>query len=273
MIIRGVTYLDILFIGDIVGRPGRKAVKGVLNDLKSNYKIDFVIANGENAAGGTGLTKKVAIELFNMGIDCLTMGNHVWDKKEIFDFINEEHRIVRPGNYPEGTPGCGSTILLKNNKKIGIINVSGRVFMDTLDCPFKTVERELINIKKHTNIIIVDFHAEATSEKVAMAWFLDGKVTAVLGTHTHVQTADERILPRDTAYITDVGMTGPYNSVLGIKADLVLKKFITQLPVSFKLAAGDKIFNGVVLNVDDKTGKAREIKRINLLIKSDEEKE
>lgn len=258
--------MNLLFIGDIVGRPGRKTVKSILSKLILKYNINFVVANGENAAGGAGLTKKVAEELFNNGIDCLTMGNHTWDNKEIFEFIDDERRVIRPANYPPDTPGNGYTILRKDNMKLGIVNLLGRVFMNPLNCPFITVEQILQELKKTTEIIIIDFHAEATSEKMAMGWFLDGKATAVLGTHTHIQTADERILPGGTGYITDVGMTGPRNSILGVKSDLVIRKFITQLPVSFKVASGENIFNGVLLKIDDKSKKVYEVKRINIQV-------
>ncbi len=258
--------LNILFIGDIVGRPGRRTVRNILSKLIFKHNINFVIANGENAAGGAGLTKKVAEELFDIGIDCLTLGNHTWDNKEIFKFINNEERIVRPANYPLETPGNGFAVLEKGNIKLGIMNLLGRVFMNPLNCPFKAAEQILEELKDIVDIIIVDFHAEATSEKMAMGWFLDGKVTAVLGTHTHIQTADDRILPGGTGYITDVGMTGPYNSILGVQPELVIKKFITQLPVSFKVASGESIFNGVLLKIDEKSKKVNEIKRINIQV-------
>ncbi|HHY13762.1 MAG TPA: TIGR00282 family metallophosphoesterase, partial [Thermoanaerobacterales bacterium] len=253
-------------IGDIVGRPGRRTVKNVIEELIFKYNVDFIIANGENSAGGAGITKNVAEELFDYKIDCLTMGNHTWDNKEIFDFIEEETRIVRPANYPPETPGRGYIILDKNDIKIGIINLLGRVFLPPLNCPFQEVKTILKKIKDEADIIIVDFHAEATSEKMAMGWFLDGKVSAVLGTHTHVQTADERILPRGTGYITDVGMTGPVNSVLGVRHELVVNKFITQLPTRFKVASGDTMFNGAIIETNIKDGKANRIIRINFQI-------
>ena len=256
--------MNILMIGDIVGRPGRKAVEAMIEKLIKNYQVNFVMANGENAAGGVGITKSVALDLFHMGIDVLTMGNHVWDKKEIFDFIDQETRIIRPLNYPGYPPGKGSGLFSVKNSisKIAVINISGRVFMHDLDCPFRAVDEEINKLKKTTPIIIVDFHAEATSEKIAMGWYLDGKVTAVIGTHTHVQTADERILPERTAFITDVGMTGPCNSVIGVKKDLVIEKFLTQMPTRFSVANGDMILSAVVIETDANSGEATNIRRI-----------
>ncbi|KNZ71159.1 metallophosphoesterase [Thermincola ferriacetica] len=254
--------MRLLMIGDIVGRPGRKAVKETLPGLKKELQVDVVVANGENAAGGTGITQDVANELFNAGIDILTMGNHVWDKKDVFTFIDKEKRIVRPANYPEGTPGLGYTVCEIQNTKIIIINISGLVFMPNLRCPFRTVAEILEEAQDITPNIFVDFHAEATSEKIALAWYLNGRVTAVCGTHTHVQTADETILPDGTAYITDIGMTGPKNSVLGVKTDLVLQKFLTQMPVRFEVADGPYQFNAVIIEFDELSGKARNIERI-----------
>lgn len=255
--------MNIMFIGDVVGRPGRKIIKEVLPELKCKYSVDFVIANAENAAGGNGITKKIAEELFSYGIDFLTMGNHVWDNKEIFDFIEEEFRMVRPANYPPGTPGRGSQIIeLYGNLKIGILNISGRVFMPDMDCPFRTADKELEKLKKFTNIVVVDFHAEATSEKQALGWYLDGRVSLVAGTHTHVQTADERILPKGTAYITDVGMTGAYDGILGIEREPVIRKFLTQMPTRFEVAKGAPQLNAIVVEIDVATGLAMKIQRL-----------
>nr|WP_246110742.1 TIGR00282 family metallophosphoesterase [Thermosediminibacter litoriperuensis] len=254
-----------MLIGDIVGRPGRSIIRETLPDLKKSYNVDFVIANAENAAGGNGITKKIAEELFTYGIDFLTMGNHVWDNKEVFDFIEEELRMVRPANYPPGTPGRGSRVVdLDGALKIGILNISGRVFMSNLDCPFRTADRELEKLKKVTNIIVVDFHAEATSEKQAIGWYLDGRVSLVAGTHTHVQTADERILPGGTAYITDVGMTGAYDGILGIEREPVIRKFLTQMPSKFEVAKGVSQLNAIVVEIDKTSGLARKIQRINI---------
>lgn len=255
--------MRVLMIGDVVGRIGRQCVRDMLEKVKENYCIDFTIANGENAAGGTGITKKVAAQLFSYGVDILTMGNHTWDNKDIYNFIDQEERIVRPANYPPGTPGVGSRIVKVNNLSIGIINILGRVFLPPLDCPFRVVEKEITKMLKITPIIIVDIHAEATSEKIALGYFLEGRASAVLGTHTHVQTADERILKDHTAFLSDVGMTGPYDSVIGVERDLVIDKFITQLPVRFEVARGENAqFNAVVIEIEADTGRAVEITRI-----------
>lgn len=257
--------MKLLMIGDIVGRPGRTIVREKLPILKRESGIDFVIANAENAAGGNGITEKIKQELIISGIDFLTMGNHIWDNKDVFNFIEEEQRIIRPANYPVQTPGKGYQLVeLENGIVIGILNIAGRVFMNPLDCPFRTADAVLDKMKALTNIIIVDFHAEASSEKVAMGWYLDGRVSLIAGTHTHIQTADERILPNGTAYITDIGMTGPRDSILGIEKELVIKKFLTQLPVRFEVAKGPVQLNGVVVEIDTSSGKAKSIKRVNI---------
>jgi metallophosphoesterase (TIGR00282 family) len=255
--------LKILFIGDIVGKSGRKAIKYLLANIIDKSNIDIVIANGENAAGGFGITKIVSQELFDSGINVITTGNHVWNKKETQTLISAEKKILRPANYPDNVPGCGSGISnTPLGEKIGVINISGRVFMDPLDCPFRVVQKEISLIEKETKNIIVDFHAEATSEKMAMGWFLDGKVSAVVGTHTHVQTADERILPGGTGYITDVGMTGSFDSIIGIKKDNPIKKFLTQMPQKFEVAKKDIRFQGVIVEIDSNNGKCITISRI-----------
>ena len=254
--------MRLLVIGDIVGRPGRKAIKASLMGIKQELKLDFIIANGENAAGGNGITREISRELFAAGVNVLTMGNHVWDKKEIFEFIDEENRIVRPANYPPGSPGHGSFVYDCGNIKIGVANLSGRVFMPELDCPFRKADEIIKLLKKETDIIIVDFHAEATSEKIAMGWYLDGRVSAVCGTHTHVQTADERILPDGTAYITDLGMTGPRDSVLGVQTELVIDKFLTALPTRFEVSNSLYQLNGVIIEIDEETGLATSIERL-----------
>ncbi|BAF59485.1 MAG: TIGR00282 family metallophosphoesterase [Pelotomaculum sp.] len=255
--------MRLLMIGDVVGRSGRRAVKANLSCLKKEFGLDLVIANGENAAGGKGITRDVAQELFSAGVDVLTMGNHVWSKKEAIDYINRETRILRPANYPSGTPGIGSNIFETSRKiKVGVVNLAGRVFLQAIDCPFRKADEIVNRLKEKVRIIVVDFHAEATSEKVAMGWHLAGKVSAVAGTHTHVQTADERILPGGTAYITDLGMTGPRNSVIGVKTEIVLEKFITQLPQHFEVATGPYQFNAAVIDINDETGEALSIERI-----------
>ncbi|MDD2401107.1 MAG: TIGR00282 family metallophosphoesterase [Clostridia bacterium] len=253
--------MHILMIGDIVGKPGRKAVKAFLKSNKDKY--DFIIANGENSAGGNGITQEIVNEFYDDYIDVITMGNHVWDKKDILQFIEHEPSLIRPANYPPGTPGRGSNVIrIDNNIKIGVINLSGRIFLPPLECPFRAAEGIVKTMRKETPIIIVDFHGEATSEKMAFGWFMDGKVSAVLGTHTHVQTADERVLPEGTGYITDVGMTGPRNSILGVDKEKVINKFLTQMPVRFEIATGEAQINGVSLEIDERTGKCTCIERI-----------
>ncbi|MHB1418786.1 MAG: TIGR00282 family metallophosphoesterase [Bacillota bacterium] len=251
--------MKVLMIGDIVGRPGRRAVKQVLPQWIKEHAIDLTIANGENAAGGIGITKEICEELFSYGVDALTMGNHVWDKKDIYSFIDSEPRIVRPANYPPGTPGQGYITVNTRGRdklKVGVVNLSGRVFLSTLECPFRMGREIIEKLQMQTPIIIVDFHAEATSEKVAMGWYLDGRASAVLGTHTHIQTADARILPRGTAYVTDVGMTGPRDSVLGVEVEAVLQKFLTQMPTRFEVAGGVPQINAMLVEIDATTGKA-----------------
>lgn len=255
--------MNILFIGDVVGSPGREAIRRLLPGLKKEYSLDFVIANAENAAGGSGITQKVAQDLFDSGVSVLTSGDHIWKKREIFEIINTDNRIIRPVNFPSGAPGNGFGLFTTaGGAKVGVINVQGRVFMEALDSPFKTVLAAQEVLLKDTKIIIVDVHAEATSEKVALGWFLDGKVSAVLGTHTHIQTADDKILPQGSAYITDVGMTGPYDSVIGRKIENVLEKFITSIPVRFEVATENIQLHGAVVDVAEDTGKAKAIVRI-----------
>lgn len=255
--------MKVLMIGDIVGRPGRRAVLELLPKLMRVHRADLIVANGENAAGGNGITREIADELLSCGIDILTMGNHVWDKKDVLEFIDLEPKILRPANYPPGTPGRGFTVIkTPNGCSVGVINLSGRVFLSNLDCPFRAVDLILEEIKKVTPVIIVDFHAEATSEKVAFGWYLAGKVSAVCGTHTHVQTADARVLPRGTAYISDVGMTGPRDSVLGVKKEAVITKFLTQMPVRFEVATGVAQMNAVLIEINQDNGRAVSIERI-----------
>jgi len=260
--------MRILFIGDIVGKAGRQAIDGVLEKVIADHKIEFTIANGENAAGGMGITPSIAIEILDQGVDVLTSGNHIWAKKEIVPFLDEELRILRPANYPPGVPGRGSGVFQSaNGEKVGILNLEGRVFMKHLDCPFRTGEKQVELLRKEVNIIFVDFHAEATSEKMAMGWFLNGKVSAVLGTHTHVQTSDERILDGGTAYISDVGMTGPMNSVIGIRKEIALERLLTQIPWKFDVAKEAIQLQGVVIDVDSKTGRSEKIQRIKVPLK------
>lgn len=258
----GGNVLKVLFIGDIYGSPGRKAAKEMISQLRRETGFDFCLANCENAAGGTGITYVVAQELYKIGVEGITLGNHTWSKREVINFIDSDSKIARPANYPDNLPGKGSAIIQNSSGKIGIVNVLGRVYMDSIDSPFKALEKEIENLKSSVKVIIVDMHAEATSEKAALAWFIDGKVSAVLGTHTHVQTADERILPCGTAFISDVGMTGPYEGIIGVDRELVMEKFLTHMPVRFETAKGCVQFNAVLLDVDEKTGRTNSIQRI-----------
>lgn len=258
-------HVKLLFIGDIIGKPGRQALSRELHRLVDRYMVDMVIANGENAAGGFGITEEIAKELFRSGVHLLTSGNHVWDKKDAYEFIGREERLLRPANYPLGAPGQGSAVVTTaGGVKVAVLNLEGRVFMNNLECPFRMADREIARLREVTPIIFVDFHAEATSEKAALGWYLDGRVSAVIGTHTHVQTADERILPGGTAYLTDAGMTGGFDSVIGMRKDEAIDKFLTQLPTKFEVAKGGIRLNGVVVEVDGVSGKALAIERITV---------
>ncbi|MBI5179093.1 MAG: TIGR00282 family metallophosphoesterase [Nitrospinae bacterium] len=253
-----------LFIGDCIGRIGREGIKSLLPKVIDLYKIDFVIANGENLAGGFGVTKETAQEMYDAGVDVITSGNHIWDKKVALKLLDEDVRLLRPANYPPGVPGRGSGIYQKNGYTIAVLNMIGRVFMDFYDDPFRCADEELRRLAGETNLIFVDFHAEATSEKQAIGYYLDGRVTALMGTHTHVATADERILEHGTAYITDVGMAGPIDSVIGLNKKEALDRFFTRIPHRFmEVAKGDGIMNSVIVEADDKTGKAKSITRFS----------
>ncbi len=255
--------MRVLFIGDIVGEPGRKAVKELVPKIAKREKIDFIVANGENAAGGSGITPALVDELLGYGIDVITSGDHIWKRKEITDRLSQDARILRPANYPRESPGSGSTVVASSSgAEVGVINIQGRVFMQAIECPFRTAKAEVDRIKNKTRVIIVDIHAEATSEKMALGFFLDGLVSAVIGTHTHVQTADEKILPQGTAFLTDAGMTGPFDSVIGRNKEQILTRFISQLPTRFDMAQGDIQLHGAVIDIDEKTGRADSIKRI-----------
>lgn len=250
-----------------MGRPGRRAIKNILSDIQNKHDVIFTIANAENAAGGRGLSRSAMDELLHFNIDVLTMGNHVWDNKEINTFIDDEIRLIRPANYPPYCPGQGYHIYTAGfGVKIAVVNLSGRVFLQSLDCPFRVMEQILKDINGSADIIIVDFHAEATSEKLAFAYYFDGRITAVLGTHTHIQTADERILPGGTAYITDLGMTGPRDSILGMDKNSVIEKFLTQRPAKFEVAGGPSQLQGVLITINDNTYKALDIKRISYML-------
>ena len=256
--------MNILFVGDIVGRPGRELIRKGLGALTERYAVDLVIANAENAAAGFGVTKDIGDTLLEAGIDVMTSGNHIWDKKEVVGYIAAQPRLIRPANYPAGVPGRGSYVAQTGDgRAVGVINVMGRVFMLPLDDPFAVVLREIEAIRHRTRVIIVDFHAEATSEKVAMGWHLDGKVTAVIGTHTHVQTADERVLPNGTAYLTDAGMTGPHDSIIGMEKEPSLARFLIAMPSKLEPASGNLRLNGVLIEADDKTGRATRITRLS----------
>lgn len=253
--------MKILFLGDIVGRPGREYARDVLNELLLELKPDLVIANAENATKGRGLSRNSAEELYDAGIEILTMGNHTWDQKQIFDFIDEDARIVRPANYPSGTPGRGYTVCKVNGKEVLIVNVMGRTFLSQLNCPFETIEQIL---EQHPSIqhVIVDIHAEVTSEKLAIGWHFAGRVSAVIGTHTHVPTADVQILPGGTAYVTDVGMVGPRDGILGVKREQVLYRMTSQLPTRFEVADGPCQFCGLYFELDDDNGRAQVVNSI-----------
>ena len=258
--------MKLLFIGDIVGRPGRDLLRRHLKALAASLAVDLVIANGENAAGGNGITRDNAKEIFGAGVDVITTGNHVWDKREALEFIVGEPRLIRPANYPDGTPGLGSYVAVSGTGvKVGVVNVMGRVFLHALDDPFRAADREIARVKvAGAQVVFVDMHAETTSEKVALGWYLDGQVAAVVGTHTHVQTADERILPGGTACLTDVGMTGPHDGVIGMDKTAVIARFVTGLPGRFEPATGDVRMHGVTVTTDPATGKAFAIERVAL---------
>lgn len=259
--------MNIFFIGDIVGAPGRRAVEELLPKVVDRHLVDLVVANGENAAGGIGITPLVAEQLLNSGIDLLTSGNHIWKHKEILPYLEETDRLLRPANYPPDTPGVGYAIVeTAAGEKAAVINLEGRVFMSPLECPFRTADRILADLPRDIKVILVDMHAEATSEKLALGWYLDGRVSAVIGTHTHVQTADERILPKGSGYITDAGMTGPLNSVIGMKKEVILERFLSQRPQPFKVATQDIQLQGVLLQVDA-TGRCQEISRVQMALR------
>ncbi len=256
--------MKILFIGDIVGKPGRELLRKGLRPLVARYDVDFVIANVENSAAGFGITKDIGDTIREWGVDVMTSGNHIFDKKEALDYIAREPRLLRPVNYPAGVPGRGACVAeTGDGRAVGVINAMGRVFMANIDDPFAIVPREIEAMRARTRIIIVDFHAEATSEKVAMGWHLDGRATLVVGTHTHVQTADERILPNGTAYLTDAGMTGPHDSIIGMEREPSLARFLTAMPSRFEPATGNPRLNGVVVEADEKTGRALAVTRIS----------
>lgn len=254
--------MKILIVGDVVGRPGRKAFKKYTKELREKNNIDVVIVNGENSAAGKGVSRKSLDELYAGGADIVTSGNHIWDKREVYEVIDTDPYLVRPANYPEGAPGKGWCLYPLKAKSLAVINMSGRAFMPEMDCPFQKIEDVLSEIGNQADIKILDFHAETTSEKMAMGFYLDGRVQVVVGTHTHIQTADERILPEGTAYITDLGMVGPWNSVLGVKSDIIIKKFTTCMPARFDLADGPAVYSAIVVEIDDASNKPVGVERI-----------
>jgi 2',3'-cyclic-nucleotide 2'-phosphodiesterase len=255
--------MKILFIGDVVGSPGRDMVQDYLPKLKEKYRPTVTIINGENAASGKGITEKIYKQFLEWGAQVVTMGNHTWDKKEIFEFIDDAKYMIRPANFPENNPGKGIVYLNVNGTEIAVINMQGRTFLPVIDDPFQKMDLLIEEAKQRTNIIFVDFHGEATSEKQAMGWYVDGRVSAIVGTHTHTQTADERILPGGTAYISDVGMTGPYDGILGVNREAVMKRFLTSMPVRFEITKeGRTQLNGFVCSIDKNSGKATKVERI-----------
>ena len=257
--------LTILFIADIVGKPGLDIITALLPNLKKQYRVDLCIANGENGYNGRGLTEQIVRKYMNAGIDIVTGGNHSWNFAEFRRYLDTATKVLRPLNYPDETPGKGALVYTtQSGHQVGIINLQGRTFMSPIDCPFKKCLYEIERIKQKTNIIFVDFHAEATAEKIALAWYLDGKISALVGTHTHVQTADERILPGGTAYISDAGMTGPFDSVIGMDVNVAIKRFVTQLPEKYRMATSNIRMNAVVVEINTSNGRAKSIKRINL---------
>ena len=260
--------MRVLFFGDIVGRPGRNAVAKILPELCERFQVSMVGANVENAAGGFGVTKEIYQQLLELGIDFMTSGNHIWDKKETVESIEQMERLLRPANFPERAPGKGMLVLESRSGPLAVINLNGRVFMSPAECPFEKAGQILKNLATELKAVLVDFHSEASSEKSAMGWFLDGKVSAVLGTHTHIATADEKILPQGTAYLSDVGMCGPAHSVIGIKTEQALSRFLTGIPHRFEVASGPVQVNAVVVDIDPQTGKAISIERIQRVMES-----
>ena len=261
--------MNVLFVADIFGSPGRRAVRDLVPELVTSMGIDFLIANVENAASGFGVTKEIIEEMKGLGVEAMTSGNHIWDRKEALPLLDQEPLLLRPHNYPPGVPGRGVHIFkTKAGVSVGILNLMGRVFMRELDCPFRAADREVALLRELTPNIIVDFHAEATAEKIALAYYLDGRVSAVLGTHTHVQTADERILSGGTGFITDAGMTGPHDSIIGVRKEQAIQKFLNLLPTRFEPATGDTKLQGVILDIDDSNGRCRHIERISIALET-----
>ena len=256
--------MNILMVGDVFGESGRAAVAKHLPRLRQQHAIDFCVVNVENAASGFGVTPAMARQVLEQGADVMTSGNHIWDRKEIVEYITKENLLLRPANYPAGTPGVGHVTIKAGPHRVAVLNLMGRVFMNPIDCPFRKADEIVPELRKETPIILVDMHAEATSESVAMGWYLDGRVSAVVGTHRHVQTADERVLPGGTAYITDLGMTGPTDGVIGVDREIILQRFLSQMPVRFEAAKGPAALHGVVIVVDPDSGRATDIRRLRV---------
>ena len=256
--------ITVLCVGDVFGEPGRRAIETLLPRLKKHHEADLAIVNVENAASGFGVTPIIARTILEQGADVMTSGNHIWDKKEIIEYIVKENLLLRPANFPAGTPGAGSVVVKAGPHKVAVLNLMGRVFLPNLDCPFRKADEELDRLHQETPIVVVDMHCEATSESQAMGWYLDGRASAVVGTHRHVQTADERVLPKGTAYITDLGMTGPTESVIGVDPELALQRFLTQMPNRFEPAKGPAALHGAVIRIDPDTGRSQSIERLRV---------
>jgi metallophosphoesterase (TIGR00282 family) len=256
--------MKVLMVGDVYGEPGRAALQALLPRLRETHAVDLAVVNVENAAGGFGITPPMAKAFLEQGVDVMTTGNHVWDKKEIIPHIVKDNLLLRPANFPEGTPGVGYVTVKAGPYRVGVINLMGRVFMNPIDCPFRKADEIVAVVRKETPIILVDMHAEATSESLAMGWHLNGRVSAVVGTHRHVQTADERVLPGGTAYITDLGMTGPTDGVIGVDREQIIQRFMTQMPIRFETAKGPAALHGVLITLDPETGRATDIQRLRV---------
>jgi metallophosphoesterase (TIGR00282 family) len=256
--------MNILTVGDVYGEPGRAAIAKLLPKLRREHAIDCCVVNVENAAGGFGVTPAIARQILDAGADVMTSGNHIWDKKEVVDYIVKENLLLRPANFPAGTPGAGHVSVKCGPHKVAVVNLMGRVFMLAIDCPFRKADELILELRKETPIILVDMHAEATSESLAMGWYLDGRVSAVVGTHRHVQTADERVLPGGTAYITDLGLTGPTDGVIGVDRDQIIQRFLHQMPLRFETAKGPAALHGAIIVVDPDTGRASSIRRLRV---------
>jgi metallophosphoesterase (TIGR00282 family) len=256
--------MKVLMVGDVYGEPGRAAIQKLVPRLREQHAVDLVVVNVENAAGGFGITPPMAKTFLEQGVDVMTTGNHVWDKKEIVPHIVKENLLLRPANFPEGTPGVGYISVKAGPYRVGVVNLMGRVFMNPIDCPFRKADEIVAQLRKETPIILVDMHAEATSETMALGWYLDGRVSAVVGTHRHVQTADERVFPGGTAYITDLGLTGPTDGIIGVDRQLIIQRFMTQMPIKFETAKGPAALHGVVITLDPETGRATAIQRLRV---------